>query len=80
MAQILKASTARLTWGVEDPKVVLEDDGDILTPLRRVYNQYVAKACELYEKSMGHEKSKAVRAAADAYKHQAENILQLINQ
>ena len=86
MAQMLKASTARLTWGAEAPKVTLEDDGDILNPLRKVYNEYVAKAAVLFGRAAGGGdeeeivKKARIRRVAEHYAKQAENIQQLLNQ
>lgn len=57
------------------------EDGDILLVLRRVYQKYADRACKLYLKAVEDaEKGEDIRATADYYKEQAENIQALLNQ
>ena len=57
------------------------DTGDILVPLRRVYEKYSAKAEKLYRKAVENaDKRKGMLAAANFYTLQSANVLFLIQQ
>jgi len=57
--------------------VELEDNGDILAPLKRVRDKYVAKADELKEKAFGENRAAILEAAA-TYIEMAELVGRLI--
>ena len=61
--------------------VELEDTGDTLTPLRRMYEYYVSRACKLYQQATENPEKRAnIIKNADYYKRAAENLLTVINQ
>jgi hypothetical protein len=61
--------------------VELEDTGNILTPLQRMYEHYVSKACKLYQQATENPEKRAnIIKNADYYKRAAENLLTVINQ
>ena len=68
-------------WTKVQSIVEIEDTGNILTPLTRMYEYYVAKACKLYQQaSENPEKRANIIKNADYYKQAAEAVQGLINQ
>jgi|GEM_PF-4209978 hypothetical protein len=68
-------------WKKVEASVEHEDTGNILVPLERMYDHYVAKACRLYEQALEDaEKGDRIRANADYYKRAAEAVRGVINQ
>ena len=68
-------------WTKVQSTVEIEDTGNILTPLTRMYEYYVAKACKLYQQaSENPEKRANIIRNADYYKQAAEAVQGLINQ
>jgi hypothetical protein len=77
MAKQIEAQMTK--WAKVDRSVTMVDEGDILTPLRRVYDRYILKSIELYEKAVENaDKRSAICAAADYYRHAAEDIQGLL--
>ncbi len=61
--------------------VELEDTGDILTPLRRMYEHYVSKANKLYQQAVENPEKRAnIHKNAEYYRQAAEAVQGLINQ
>jgi hypothetical protein len=80
-----KETAATVTaWRKTETKVELEDTGDILIPLRRMYEYYVQKSCKLYQQAAEHPENPEKRANiiknADYYKRAAESVMAVINQ
>ena len=68
-------------WAPERQAALVDDEGDILTVLRRVYAQYRSKADELYDKALENtDKRAAILRAVDYYRTQADNIQKLLDQ
>jgi hypothetical protein len=77
MAKQIEAQMTK--WAKVDHSVTMVDEGDILTPLRRVYDRYIQKSQELYEKAVENaDKRAAICAAADYYRRAAEDIQSLL--
>ncbi len=74
-----KPSTAACSaWKSVAPTAVsVSDDGDILQPLKRVRDKYIAKAAELKEKAYGENRVK-ILAAAESYTRMADSVGRLI--
>ncbi len=65
-------------WKSVAPTAVsVSDDGDILQPLKRVRDKYIAKADELKEKAYGVNRVKILEAAAN-YESTADSVGRLI--
>ena len=80
-----KETAATVTaWRKTETKVELEDTGDILIPLRRMYEYYVQKSCKLYQQAAENpenpEKRENIIKNADYYKRAAESVMAVINQ
>ena len=61
--------------------VELEDTGDILTPLRRMYEHYVSKANKLYQQAVENPEKRAnIHKNAEYYRQAAEAVQGLLNQ
>jgi hypothetical protein len=77
-----KETAATVTaWAKVVETVQMEDTGDILTPLRRMYEHYVSKACKLYQQAAENPEKRAnIIKNADYYKRAAEDLLAVINQ
>jgi hypothetical protein len=80
-----KETAATVTaWRKTETKVELEDTGDILIPLRRMYEYYVQKSCKLYQQAAENPENPEKRANiiknADYYKRAAESVMAVINQ
>jgi len=68
-------------WRKVVETVPMEDTGDILTPLRRMYEHYVSKACKLYQQATENPEKRAnIIKNADYYKRAAESVMAVINQ
>jgi hypothetical protein len=77
MAKQIEAQMTK--WVKVDRSVTMVDEGDILTPLRRVYDRYIQKSIELYEKAVENaDKRAAIYAAADYYRRAAEDVQRLL--
>ena len=77
MAKQIEAQMTK--WVKVDRSVTMVDEGDILTPLRRVYEKYVQKSIELYEKAVENaDKRVAICATADYYRRAAEDVQGLL--
>jgi hypothetical protein len=77
-----KETAATVTaWRKTETKVELEDTGDILIPLRRMYEYYVQKSCKLYQQTAENPEKRAnIIKNADYYKRAAESVMAVINQ
>jgi hypothetical protein len=65
-------------WKSVAPTAVsVSDDGDILQPLKRVRDKYIAKADELKEKAYGVNRVKILEAA-ESYTRMADSVGRLI--
>jgi len=75
-----KETAATVTaWRKTETKVELEDTGDILIPLRRMYKYYVQKSCKLYQQAAENPEKRAnIIKNADYYKRAAEDVLTVI--
>ena len=72
------STAARSAWKSVAPTAVsVSDDGDILQPLKRVRDKYIAKAAELKEKAFGDNRAKILEAAAN-YESMADSVGRLI--
>jgi len=68
-------------WTKVQSTVEIEDTGDILTPLRRMYEFYVTKSCKLYQQAAENPEKRAnIIKNAEYYKQSAEAVQALINQ
>ena len=77
MAKQIEAQMTK--WAKVDRSVTMVDEGDILTPLRRVYDRYIQKSIELYEKAVENaDKRAAIFVAADYYMRAAEDVQGLL--
>lgn len=65
---------------VEQAVAQVVDNGNILTPLLRVRDEYLARVVRLTEKAQGHEHKTDVLRTANYYGTQADNVQALINQ
>jgi|SRR5271166_4675265 len=66
------------SWkAVAQETAVIEDDGDILLPLKRLHDQYVHRAEELDHKAYGDNRAK-IQAAAQRYRNAADSVQRLI--
>jgi hypothetical protein len=77
-----KETAATVTaWRKTETKVELEDTGDILIPLRRMYEYYVQKSCKLYQQAAENPEKRAnIIKNADYYEQAAESVMAVINQ
>ena len=79
MAQETAATVT--AWQKVVNTVELEDTGDILTPLRRMYEHYVSKANKLYQQAIENPEKRAnIHKTAEYYRQAAEAVQGVINQ
>jgi len=68
-------------WTKVQSTVESVDTGDILTPLRRMYEHYVTKSCKLYQQAAENPEKRAnIIKNADYYEQAAESVMAVINQ
>jgi predicted secreted Zn-dependent protease len=68
-------------WVPQREAVRVFDEGDILTPLRGMYDRYVQKSMELYDKAVeNYDKREDIIRAANFYRETAEAIQGLLDQ
>jgi len=68
-------------WVPERQTTLVDDEGDILTPLRRTYDKYIQKSEELYEKAVENaDKREAILQARNFYFDAANSIQKLLDQ
>ena len=68
-------------WTKVQSTVEIEDLGNILIPLTRMYEYYVSKSCKLYQQATENPEKRAnIIKNADYYKQAAEAVQGLINQ
>lgn len=68
-------------WQKVVETVQMEDTGDILTPLRRMYEYYVSRANMLYQQAVENPEKRAnIHKNAEYYRQAAEAVQGLLNQ
>ena len=68
-------------WAKVETQVEMEDTGDILTSLRRMYEYYVSHANKLYQQAVENPEKRAnIHKNAEYYRQAAEAVQGLINQ
>ena len=79
MAQETAATVT--AWQKVVNTVELEDTGDILTPLRRMYEYYVSRANKLYQQAVENPEKRAnIHKNAEYYRQASEAVQGLLNQ
>ena len=68
-------------WRKAVTTVELEDTGNILAPLQRMYEYYVSRANKLYQQAVENPEKRAnIHKNAEYYRQAAEAVQGLINQ